>query len=111
MELTGTRFGDITYEQKDLLVLDSGLIGMPDQTEFLILDFEDDMPFKWLQSTRDASLGFLVGDPLLFRPDYQLALSRAELGGLDVKSPADLAVFVLCTMKDDIDYVTEIHLS
>ncbi|MCP4548364.1 MAG: flagellar assembly protein FliW [bacterium] len=106
MELKGTRFGTLQYEDKDLLHLPEGLVGMPEQTEFLILDFEVDTPLKWLQSIKDSAMGFLVGDPLLFRPDYKLALVKSELQDLNVTSPEDLAVFVICTMQEEFEDIT-----
>ena len=106
MELKGTRFGDIEYQEKDLIRLKGGLIGMPDQTDFVILDFEEEMPFKWLQSTQEAALGFLVGDPLLFCPEYELGLDSGEFADLGVKAPEDLAIFVLCAFKGRIEETT-----
>jgi len=106
MELTGTRFGDFTYEEGDLLRLPEGLVGMPQLTRFLILDFEAELPFKWLQSVEEPAMGFLVADPRLFQPDYSLHLSRCDLGYMVVTDPADLVVFVLCTFGGDLREAT-----
>ncbi|MBN2169793.1 MAG: flagellar assembly protein FliW [Candidatus Krumholzibacteriota bacterium] len=106
MELIGTRFGDFHYEDKDLLRLPEGLVGMPQLTRFLILDFEADLPLKWLQSIEEPAMGFLVADPRLFQPDYSLHLSRCDLGDIAVMDPADLVVFVLCTYKGELEETT-----
>lgn len=102
MELKGTRFGDIQFENKDLLHMTDGLIGMPEQTEFLIMDFEEETPLKWMQSTQDASIGFLVADPLLFKQEYNLGLMRDELKDLDISSFENLVVFVICTLRGEL---------
>lgn len=106
MELTGTRFGDFQYEAEDILWLPEGLVGMPRLTRFLILDFEADLPLKWLQSIEEPAMGFLVADPRLFQPDYSLHLSRCDLGDMAVTDPADLVVFVLCTYRGDLEETT-----
>jgi flagellar assembly factor FliW len=99
MELSNTRFGTITYEEQDLIHLPKGMVGMPEMVDFLILDFEETTPFKWMQSLDDATMGFLIADPLLFNPDFSLALDKEDFSGLKVDSPEDLAVFVICTFR------------
>lgn len=99
MELSNTRFGTIEYEEKDLVHIPDGLVGMPDMVSFLILDFEEETPFKWMQSTQDANRGFLIADPLLFNPEFSIALGEDDLRDLDVGNPDDLAVFVICTFR------------
>jgi len=99
MELSNTRFGTIEYEEKDLIHIPEGLVGMPDMVSFLILDFEEETPFKWMQCTQDANRGFLIADPLLFNPEFSLALGEDDLRDLEVNSPDDLAVFVICTFR------------
>jgi flagellar assembly factor FliW len=106
MKLQSTRFGEVEYQEKDLIKIANGLIGMPDNTNFIILDFEDEIPFKWLQNIQDPSVGFLVGDPLLFKPDYELALSQSEIRDLGVSAPQDLAIFVICTFQDQVEKTT-----
>ncbi len=101
MELVNTRFGTINFEEKDLIQIADGLVGMPDMTRFLILDFEEETPFKWMQSADDASLGFLIADPVLFNPDFNLVLGEVDLRDLEVNSPADLAIFVICTFRGE----------
>ncbi len=99
MELSNTRFGTINYEEGDPILLPKGMIGMPDMVNYLILDFEDETPFKWMQSLDDPTMGFLIADPLLFNPDFSLALSEEDSEGLQVNAPEDLAVFVICTFR------------
>ncbi len=99
MELSNTRFGTITYEEQDLIRLPKGMVGMPEMINYLILDFEESTPFKWMQSLDDATMGFLIADPLLFNPDFCLALNEEDFAGLEVDAPEDLAVFVICTFR------------
>jgi flagellar assembly factor FliW len=70
VELNGTRFGTVVYEEQDVLSFDSGLIGFPGPIRFVILHHKPESPFRWLQSLEDPSLAFLVADPAPFVPDY-----------------------------------------
>ncbi len=39
---------------------------------------------KWLQSMESPDLAFVVTDPLIFKPDYQIRLYRADLEEIKV---------------------------
>jgi flagellar assembly factor FliW len=106
MILRGTSFGDIDYAEDDLIRLGEGLVGMPGQTRFLVLDFEGETPFKWLQSVDDAGIGFLITEPALFRPEYALTLEPQDLQDLQAESTEELVVFVLCTYRGDLRETT-----
>jgi flagellar assembly factor FliW len=106
MELIGTRFGSFSYEEQDLLELPEGLLGMPELIRFLILDFEEGLPFKWLQSVDNPKIGFLIADPRLFRPDFALGLNSQDLGELEVRSVDELVVFVICALKGELESCT-----
>jgi flagellar assembly factor FliW len=97
MELQGTRIGSVAYEESDLITLPSGLVGMPDLKRFLVLDFEEELPFKWLQSVDEPGVGFLVAEPAIFRPDFALGLEEEDLRELKSVGLQDIVVFVLCT--------------
>jgi flagellar assembly factor FliW len=99
MQLTGTRFGAMEYQEQDRITLPEGLVGMPDLRQFLIADFEEKVPFRWLQSVDDPSVGFLIADPVLFAPDFSLGLTESDLSGLAVSDPEELGIFVLCTFR------------
>ena len=106
MELKNTRFGDIVYQEKDLLEITGGLVGFPDLTEFLILDFEAATPFKWLQSVSEPAMGFLIAEPRLFRPEYSLSLDKEDLAAFDTQSVGDLVIFVICTYREGMEKTT-----
>jgi flagellar assembly factor FliW len=73
-----------------------GILGFPQHKNFVLIQPEPDATFYWLQSTECADLAFVVTDPLLFVPDYQVPLreeTRAELGIKDL-SEANVLVIV-----------------
>jgi flagellar assembly factor FliW len=47
------------------LQFDEGLIGFYDCKSFRLIEREELAPFRWLQSTDRADIGFLVIDPSL----------------------------------------------
>ena len=99
MRLFGTRFGTVDYEEQDVLQLSEGLVGLPQLERFLVMEFAEQAPFRWLQSLDDPAIGFLIADPVLFDAGFNLALDEQDLRDLDVSAPEDLTIFVLCTRR------------
>jgi flagellar assembly factor FliW len=106
MIIKDTIFGDIQYTEEDLLTLPLGLVGMPNMTQYLILDFDGEHAFKVLLSTEDPSINFLITDPRNFRPDYDLNTLKPTWDALKIDCEADQAVIVLCTWRGKFENTT-----
>jgi len=63
-----TRFGDIEIDEKDVITLPSGIIGFPELKQYVLLDHDQDSPFKWLQSLEDGAIAFVMINPMLLKP-------------------------------------------
>src|SRR5687768_3616058 len=70
MTISDTRFGEIEYSADDIITFIDGIIGFPQNTEFLLLNHKPNTPFRWLQSLQEPSLAFLVAFPEAIVPDY-----------------------------------------
>lgn len=95
--LTGTRFGDIEYTAEDVVVFPQGLIGFPALTQYVIVCPKPESAFRWLQSTEEPALAFLVTDPANYVPDYAPLLSQSVARDLGLKE--DTARMVLTTVN------------
>ncbi len=101
-----TRFGDIEIDEKDVIALPAGIIGFPELKQYVLLDHDQDSPFKWLQSLEDGSIAFVLINPLLFKPDYLVEVNEAEVGDLDIVAEEDAVVSVIITMPSDPQKMT-----
>lgn len=101
MKLNTSRFGEIDINEKDLLNLPEGLIGFPELTKFILLDHESNSPFKWLQSTIDPAIAFIVISPLTFRPDYMVEATEDEVSSLSLTHADDAIISVIVTIPLD----------
>ncbi len=54
-----------------------GMLGFPDKKKFIILQHQENSPFFWYQSVDDPTLAFVITDPFLFKPDYEIDLEGA----------------------------------
>lgn len=101
-----TRFGEIEVEADKLIHLEGGLLGFPGLSDYVILDHGRESPFKWLQSTQEGPLCFVVIDPFIFQPAYSVELSEAEVAQLEIEDPSDVALAVIVTVPEDYFQMT-----
>jgi flagellar assembly factor FliW len=91
-----SRFGTVEVDQERVITFGRGILGFPKYKNYVLIQPEPDATFYWLQSLEAADLAFVVTDPLLFVPDYQIPLreeTRSELGLADV-TEANVLVIV-----------------
>src|SRR4249919_3329238 len=96
MLLESTRFGEIEVDDRDLLVLPDGLIGLTG-TSYTLIATSDESPFRWLHSTEDPELAVPVSSPWSFFSDYEVRVPDDDVAslGLDDASGAE----ILCVVK------------
>ncbi len=50
LKVSTTRFGEIEIEEKDVIMMPSGLSGVPELKHDVRLDHDEHSPCKWLQA-------------------------------------------------------------
>lgn len=101
VKCTATRFGSFEVHDESILTFPSGLLGFPEQQRYVILDHDTEAPFKWLQSVEEPALAFVILDPALFHPGYQIDIPADALGEIGAKEGEDLALVVILTIPSD----------
>lgn len=101
-----TRFGEIEVKEGDVITVPSGLIGFPELKQYVLLDHDDDSPFKWFQSLEDGSIAFVLINPLLFKPEYLVEATEADVAELEVQSEEDLVVSAVVTVPSNPQNMT-----
>lgn len=101
-----TRFGEVEIDEKDLLELPAGLIGFPELKRYVLLDHDNESPFKWLQSLDDGAIAFVLINPLLFKPDYTVEVTEAEVSDLEIKAEEDAVISVIITIPSNPQNMT-----
>lgn len=92
------RFGELDYDQGDLIHLTEGLVGMPNLKNWLILEMGDDVPMKWFQSLDRGDFGFPIAQPYLFHDDYEVSVQGGTLEKLGTAQDEDLVVLIITTV-------------
>lgn len=60
MRIQTSRFGTFEVDDKDPIHFPQGMIGFPEEKQFVLLRHRDDSAIGWLQSTTTAGLAFPV---------------------------------------------------
>ncbi len=94
------RFGPIDVDARKIIEFRDGLLGFPDHHRFALIQTGPDPVFFWMQSVEDPDLAFVVCDPLLFVPDYQVQVRQDDLEGLGLNDLADCQVLVIVNKVD-----------
>lgn len=107
MKLQTKYFGQIEYDEDDILTFSNGLYGFDDEREFLLIPFDGTQEtLLCLQSRTNSALAFIVMDPFALQPDYEPVLHKAELSALGVKENGDLCYYVMCVVKEPLSEST-----
>ena len=100
------RFGQIKVSESEIITIPSGILGFPEDQEFCLVDSADDTLILWLQSIRNPHLAFPVLEPKIFKPDYIVRLSGAELRELKLESIKNASVYTILTIPEDLTLMT-----
>jgi len=100
MKIETTRFGQIEIDPERVLKFPEGLLGFPDNKEFALLQTNNEGTFFWMQSIDRAELAFVVCDPLLFVPDYQVPVKPEDFVEIALESMDDAQVLIIVNKID-----------
>lgn len=98
MKIQTSRFGEIVVDDQAIINVPGGLIGFPGQERYVIIRHKPDSPFFWFQAIDDGELAFVIVDPLTFKPDYRIPVSRSLLAFLNADDSEELGIYVIVTI-------------
>ena len=100
------RFGQIEVSSEEIITIPSGILGFPNDHRYCLVDSGDDTLILWLQSLSNPHLAFPVLEPKIFKPDYIVRLSAAELRELKLQTIKDASVFTILTIPASLAEMT-----
>ena len=95
MRVNTTRFGEIEIDEQRIMNFPKGFLGFPENALFALLQTNNEGSFFWLQSIERPELAFVVCDPVLFVPDYQVPIKGDELEQIDLEDMTNAQVLVI----------------
>lgn len=96
-----TRFGEIEVAESEVLYLPEGLLGFQSLTRYTLIKAPEQEPFLWLQSLEDANLAFVVVDPFIFFPGFDIQVKAHELSTIRLRDVSQATVLTIVTIPQD----------
>ena len=100
MLIRSKAFGEVEIDERQRIYFPFGLFGFEKLKEFALID-SSQPPFFWLQSLEVEDIAFILIEPTVFRPDYELRISEGDMEEIGVESREDVIVFAIVTVPDD----------
>ena len=95
MKVQTTRFGWIDVDEGRLIEFPEGVLGFPDESHYALIQINDEGNFFWLQSISRPEVAFVVCDPRLFVPDYEVPAKPEEFSQIGLEDVAQAQVFIV----------------
>jgi flagellar assembly factor FliW len=90
-------YGLVEADERQKINFPQGLFGFESYRDYVLLDAEKE-PFYWLQSVDSVQTAFILINPFLFRPDYEVDISNQELSDIGIKGPEKALIFTVVTI-------------
>ena len=102
-----SRFGEIEVDEKKIVRFKNGIPAFEDEHEFIILPYEDESPYYFMQSLKSPDLAFLLTIPFLFFPEYTFEIDDESVKELDIKNQENVFYYSMITIPNgSIRYMT-----
>ncbi|MCL2380881.1 MAG: flagellar assembly protein FliW [Treponema sp.] len=100
MKVATKAYGLVEINERQKLRFPSGILGFESFKDYAILDAER-QPFFWLQSLDSEEVAFVLINPFLFRPDYEINIDNEELAPVGITDPEKALIFSIVTVPAD----------
>ncbi len=107
MKIQTYRFGELNIDETKIVKFKNGIPAFEAETEFVILPYEDDSPYYFMQSIKTPELAFILTIPFLFFPDYQIEIDDATVSELEIKNQENVTLYSILTIPNgSVRYMT-----
>ena len=102
-----SRFGEIEVDEKKIIHFKDGIPAFEDEHEFIILPYEEESPYYFMQSLRSPDLAFLLTITFLFFPEYSFEIDEESIKELDITNQDQVFYYTMVTIPNgSIRYMT-----
>lgn len=99
MLIKTSRFGDVEVDESRIITFTKGLLGFPRYKHYVLIEPAENSYFWWLQCVETPDLAFVVTDPSLFVPSYQVPLRKEQMTEMGIHEPDEAQVFVIVNKR------------
>ena len=100
MKIATKAYGLIEVNEQQKISFPYGLFGFESYKDYVLLDAEQ-QPFFWLQSIDEEQVAFVLINPFIFRPDYEMTIENEDLLPIGISDPGKAIIFSIVTIPGD----------
>ena len=101
MHIKTTRFGVLDVSATDKIEFPSGLLGLEDCHQWVLLADAGNPALAWLQSLTRADIALAVVSPRRFVPGYKARVSKSEISELKLQDVRDAELLAVVGKNGD----------
>lgn len=90
MKLNTIKFGEVEVDESLAFSFLDPILGYEYIKRYVLIDYNPDSPFKWLQAVEDLSVAFPVTIPAMFGIDYTFTIPEEQAKALGLNSIEDI---------------------
>ena len=94
------RFGEVDVAEDKIVHFADGIPAFEDEHEFVIVPYDEESPYVFLQSLTTPDLAFLMTMPFVFFPDYEFEIDDENQDKLDLHRQEDMLIYTLITVNN-----------
>ncbi len=106
IEINSTRLGKIKVDGDKTITFPWGIPGIEDTKNFVLIHSDPNLPFHFLQSIDKGEISFILTNPFVFFPEYEIVLSKDVMNELNIESENDVGVYVIVSVMDSLENAT-----
>jgi flagellar assembly factor FliW len=99
-------FGTLEYEAEAVIHIPEGMLGFAKFKRYILVENDQILPFKWLQSLDLPQVAFPVVDPHLIIQDYTCMVTPEDLQTLEIERESDLVTLAVSIIPEDASKAT-----
>jgi flagellar assembly factor FliW len=93
------RFGEVEVAEDKVVHFADGIPAFEDEHEFVIVPYDDESPYVFLQSLTTPDLAFLMTMPFVFFPEYEFELDDENQDKLGLTRQDGMLIYTLLTIN------------
>lgn len=98
IKISTKRFGEMEFSEEAVIRVIGGFIGLSGHENFVLIRYQDDSPFYWLQCVDAPDLALVMVNPHIFKPDYDPPVPDSVKEELGITGGDDASLFVIVTI-------------
>lgn len=107
MRLQTRQFGEVDYDDTQLVTFPQGIAGFEEYTRYLLVEAPDYLPFLLLLSVDEPEIGFPIIPANAILEGYAPAVAEEELDVLELTDPdGDPMIFSIVTLGKGREEIT-----